>query len=84
MNRKTYLPDSFGFRPEKSLGSSFRTPMRNLFGRGTAESGEILNQVQNDVPEIRDFSGHRLICRENCPVASRKTKTARSTRDPTV
>ena len=70
VNPARYLPDSFGYRPEKSLDSSFRTPMRNLFGRGIAEFGAILNQVQNDVPEILDFSGHRLIIGENCPVIS--------------
>lgn len=45
--------------------------MRDLFGQRIAEFGEILNQVQNDVPEILDFSGHRPISHKNCPVARR-------------
>jgi hypothetical protein len=40
--------------------------MRNLFGQGTAEFAEIREGFRDDVPEIRDFSGHRLIIGENC------------------
>jgi len=47
----------FGRRPEKSLGRSSRTPMRDLFGYSIAEFGEILSQAQNDMPRMWDFSG---------------------------
>jgi hypothetical protein len=50
--------------------------MRDLFAQRIAECREILNQVQNDVPEIRDFSGRRPISLENCPVASPRRLTA--------
>jgi hypothetical protein len=44
------------------------TPMRDLSNHRIAGFGEILNQAQNDAPEIWDFSGHRPISYENCPV----------------
>ncbi|MCS3662354.1 hypothetical protein [Salinibacter ruber] len=34
-----YLPDSFEFSPEKSLGRSSRTPMRDLFGIALPDPG---------------------------------------------
>jgi hypothetical protein len=44
--------------------------MRDLFGDSIAGFGEILSRAQNDVLEIRDFSGHRSKYTEKCPVAS--------------
>jgi hypothetical protein len=35
-------------------------------GHRIGEFGEIRERVRDDVPEIRNFSGHRLISRENC------------------
>ncbi len=63
---------SLELRPEKSLGRSSRIPtaVGNLSGHRIAEFGEIRKGVRDDVPEIRDFSGHRSITRENCSVAS--------------
>jgi hypothetical protein len=50
------LPENLEFHPEKSLGESFRTPMRNLFARVIADFGEIYESIRDDVPKIRDFS----------------------------
>jgi hypothetical protein len=44
--------------------------MRDLFAHRVAEFGEIRESIRDDMPEIRDFSGHRPISDENGPVSS--------------